>query len=222
MKPRRRTASVQEDNVDSWLMSYADMITLLLCFFIIFVATSEPKQEKLKAATKGMKEYFGSITLETPYDGVYREVQGLIAAKTADSFLAAERTPRGIKIELSSLAFFASGSAQIAPEQLPVIQELAHQLSSVPAKDYMIEVEGYASDAPVESALFANSWELAAARAAQVVKLLSESNIDPARLKVVSYGSTHPVVPNHDSQGTPIPENQARNERVVVKMEKAK
>ena len=51
---------IQEDNVDSWLMSYADMITLLLCFFVIFVSASEPKKEKLSAVTEGMLGKFGS------------------------------------------------------------------------------------------------------------------------------------------------------------------
>ena len=96
MIPRKHHAA--EENVDSWLMSYADMITLLLCFFIIYVSTSEPRQDRFAAATKGFHQQFGTIHLDSPYDGIYRDILCTVASHNADQNISVEKTPKGIRI----------------------------------------------------------------------------------------------------------------------------
>jgi len=210
----------QEDNVDSWLMSYADMITLLLAFFIIFVATSVPKQDKFAAATRGMKERFGTLTLESPFDDTYRAMVGIVATNHADRNIAIEKTARGMQMEMSSLSLFAPGSAEVPPSQLPLLKNLAETLKGGALAGYTIEVDGYTSDEAPPKGAFASNWELAAARATRVLRVLAEAGLDPAELRATSYGPSHPLVPNADAKGQPIFENRARNERVVIRVEK--
>lgn len=213
----------QEDNIDSWLMSYADMITLLLAFFIIFVATSVPKEDKFAAVTKGMKERFGTLTMEVPFDSVYQAVVGVVSDNKADRNIAVERTESGLKVELSSLQVFQPGSAEFPPEQMPLMKSLADTLKQGALTGYSIGVEGYTSDEPLpKGAPFASNWELAAARATRVVRLLAEAGIDPVRMRATSFGPVKALVPNEDAKGNPIPENRARNQRVVIRLEKEK
>src|SRR5580658_8595786 len=99
-----------QDHVDSWLMSYADMITLLLCFFIIFVSVSEPKKEKLDAVTKGMSDKFGSVNLATPLQGLYKSLQSVIEKQQMLQDVAVDHSQSALAIELSAPAFYQPGS----------------------------------------------------------------------------------------------------------------
>lgn len=219
MTPKRPQ---QEDNVDSWLMSYADMITLLLSFFVIFVATSKPQENELAAATKGMHERFGTLSLETPFDGVYRDMVGVVASNNQDRNIAIEKTSRGVQVELSALNFFQSDSADISTEQLPALMELAQAMKKGKLTNCIIEIEGHTDDTPVDSPEFASNWELAAARATRIVRLLIEQGVEPEKLRATSFAQTQPVVPNEDAHGAPIPQNKEKNQRVVIRMEQIK
>lgn len=213
--------SREAENVDNWLMSYADMITLLLGFFVIFVATSEPKPEKLAAATRGMQEKFGVINFESPYDDVYRNVAGVIVGTQSEARMAIDTTERGFSVEVSSGAFFTPGSAELLPEGKAAIAELIKSLSATPLVNAVVMVEGHSSDAPLpEDSPYKNHFALAAARAQVVLDMLKDSGIPEARLRLSSLGATQPAVPNADANGKPIPANQQRNERVVIKVER--
>src|ERR1700733_15290048 len=100
MIPKRK--HVQEDNVDSWLMSYADMITLLLCFFIVFVSVSEPKKDKLSAVTEGMAQRFGVIDLATPFQGLLHSLQTVAETHHVIKDVAVEKTPTSVEMELAA------------------------------------------------------------------------------------------------------------------------
>jgi chemotaxis protein MotB len=216
MMPKRKVHV--EENADSWLMSYADMITLLLAFFIIFVSTSEPKQDKLTAATRGMQGTFGSVQLESPFDGVYREVQGIIASHNADRNVSIEKTPRGLLIELSTLRFYGPGSADLASDQQALLDAIARQLAQGDLQHYSVEVEGHTDDVPAQGGAKSN-WDLSAARAARITDLLIADGFDAKRLRATGFADTQPAVPNVDAKGTPIPENREKNQRVVIRIE---
>lgn len=217
MKPKHPP---QEEGVDGWLMSYADMITLLLCFFIIFVSTSEPRQERLVAATQGMKEKFGSLSLDSPYDGVYRDIIGIVAQNNADRNIAVEKTSRGMRVEISGIQFFLPGSAEIPESQLVVLKDIARALKAGTLVHYSIDIEGHTHDGAPPGAEYASNWELAAARAARIVRLLIEEGVDPTRLRATSYADTQPLLPNKDAAGNSIPGNREQNDRVIVRVEK--
>lgn len=209
-----------EENLDAWLMSYADMITLLLAFFVIFVATSEPKQDRLAAATKGMKEKFGTVSLDSPFTSVYRNLTGIVASNEADRNVAVEKTARGLKVELSSLYFFEGDTADIPESQMPLLRQIAESLKSGELTHTTIEVEGHTDNLPINSHEFSTNWELAASRATRIVRLLIDEGVQPTRLRATSFAETKPTVPNEDARGNPIPQNRARNQRVVIRVEK--
>ena len=211
-----------EENVDAWLMSYADMITLLLCFFIIFVSVSEPRQEQISAITNEMAGKFGAIQVATPFQETYQELQGIAQEHTLFRDLALQRSTQGLELELASGRFFQPNSAEFSPDVLQALTEMAATLKKIDFNTYHILVEGHTSDAKVDNPAYPSNWEFSAARAARIVRFLITQGIDPSSLKAVGYADTKPEVPNIDANGHAIFENRLRNERVVIKLEHAK
>ncbi len=208
-----------EDNVDSWLMSYADMITLLLGFFIIFVSVSEPKKEKLSAIKDGVTGQFGSVSLTTPFQGLFRSLQAVVEAKNILNDVAIEKTDKSIVLELSTVSFFKEKSADFDETMVPALQELAAKLKEADFLESRIAVEGYTNDLLVSTDQYPTNWEFSAARAAHVVRFFIEQGLAPSRLSAVGYGVTHPKVPNLDVNGNAIIVNRKLNERVVIRVE---
>jgi chemotaxis protein MotB len=224
-KPNGKFTKGQDDHVDAWLMSYADLITLLFIFFAIFFSASLTKHNEITALTRGepehpyVKPHYGPLALGTAFDEMYTGVMGAVVAHNVDPYVAVEKTSHSLSIDLSSLKFFIPGTADIPSEQLPALKNVAQALKSSDLSNTTIEVEGYTDDSPLENSPYANSWELAAMRATRVVGILINEGIDPTHLRAMSYANNRPVVPNDDYQGKPIPENRSRNQRVVIKVE---
>jgi chemotaxis protein MotB len=218
MMPPRKTIS--EENTDSWLMSYADMITLLMCFFIIFVSVSEPKKEKFSVITEGLANKFGSVDLSTPFEGVFRAMQTVIETRQVFRDVAIAKSENSIDMELSASAFFERDSAKLSEEKLPVLAELADSLKTVSFMDYRITVEGHTNDVEVNTPIYPSNWELSSARAARTVRFFIERGLPASRLKAVGLADTEPKVSNRDGSGNPIPANREQNQRIVIKFER--
>lgn len=216
-----KSPTKQQDDTDGWLMTYADMITLLLCFFIIFVSTSEPKEDKLAAATRGMQARFGTVDLTTPFQGAFRSIQGVIDKNETQKTMSVEKTEKGLQLEISSTTYYAPNLADLKPEQIPVLSEMIQGLKSDIFKQYNIVIEGHTDDSePKNSSYFPTNWELSSARASRMARFFVEQGFDAKRIRAVGYAGYSPKVPNYDKQGNPIEINRERNRRVVIKLER--
>jgi chemotaxis protein MotB len=218
----RKHSKLRDDHVDAWLMSYADLITLLFISFAIFVSYSVSKRSATNMPTRGepvhpyIKQHSGLLELGTEYDELYRNLNASVMSSSADEYIAIEKLPNGIRIDLSAVQFFNAGTADIPAEQMPVLQKIAKTLNDSAVSGSTIEVEGDTDDEPLEHSAFANNWELAAMRATHVVTSLIQAGIDPMSLRAVSYAGNRPLVPNSDVAGQPIEQNRTRNQRVVL------
>jgi chemotaxis protein MotB len=123
-------------------------------------------------------------------------------------------------LEIGSAAFFSSGSATLSASGRVILLDVAADLKSDALQDYQITVEGHTDDTPISTSQFPSNWELSTARAAAVVHFLLDQGVASQRLRAAGYADTFPVEPNRNSDGNAIPENQARNRRVVIKLEK--
>ncbi len=209
-----------EENVDSWLMSYADMITLLMCFFIIFVSVSEPRKERISMLSSGMGGKFGTVDLVTPFDGVIRQLQGVVENNKSFREITIEHNNDAIQMEMSSATFFQPFIAELNKEKIPLIVEIIKSLKTIDFIDYRIVVEGHTSDATPQSGLYPTNWELSSARAARMVRVFIENGIKPQDIKAVGMADSQPKVPNLDMNGNGIVANREKNERVVIKLER--
>lgn len=231
----------QEDNLDDWLMTYADMITLLLCFFAIFLAISVPEKSQFeKAREKVVEQFAGTDILEgkfpTPVnsqtatddpqtkagtsDMPFDALPAIIGDFTQRDGVQVEQGERITTIEMNSAAFFGSGSAVLSEAGKKILDDLLVKLKDDSMKGYTVTVEGHTDDNPISTAQFPSNWELSTARAAAVVRYFLSQGIDAQRLRAAGYADTFPKIANRDYAGKPLPDNQAQNRRVIIKLEK--
>jgi chemotaxis protein MotB len=233
---KRKKKVDMDSHVDDWLMTYADMITLLLCFFAVFVAISVPEAEKFEIAKEQVVTHFSGgdskylkgqynlpeTELDTPpqSDELFKALPSIVDRFDGQRDVEVERGDRITTLEMNAAPFFGKGSATLSPQGIAILQDLVPSLTSEEYKDYTISVEGYTDNIPMKSALFPSNWELSTARAAAVVRSLIDAGIAAERLRAVGYAEVSPKVANEDEAGTPLPDNQAQNRRVVIRLEK--
>ena len=123
-------------------------------------------------------------------------------------------------LALDSTALFGRGSATLNSQGKVILQEVVGSLKSDEYRDYKITIEGHTDDAPVATSLFPSNWELSTARAAAVVRYFIEQGVLSQRLRAAGYADTQPLLPNRSGDGLAIADNQAKNRRVVIVMEK--
>ena len=231
---RSRRREDREPDIDDWLMTYADMITLLLCFFAVFLSVSQPRVDKMAEVKKEVKRVFASPqdiyerTEKTANPDNLPSGDGVLPGDRSNPFglISTNRnidiTPgdRVTTIEMNSSAFFSSGSASLNPEGLKILSNIAEIIRDDKFKDYKVIIEGHTDDMPISTPQFPSNWELSTGRAASVVRLLIDNNFPASRLQASGYADTFPKVPNRDAAGKAIPENQAKNRRVIIRLEK--
>ena len=181
--PRR----VSDPNRDRWMVSYMDVLTILLIFFVAAAAqTTLPRPQAQK-----------------PPPPVSEPQQ-----KLASLGLDLKKEPRGLVISLPQTVLFASGDDAISAKARPMVEQIAAILREIPNK---VTLVGHADSVPIHNRRFKNNWELAAARSLRLLELLARSGgIDEARLSVESFSSFDP----RDSDDTP--GGRASNRRVEI------
>jgi chemotaxis protein MotB len=191
-----------------WLISYADLVTLMLAFFILLfsfckldVVTLQAVAGSFKPTPPGTPFFFqgGEASLETIASQIQTSDFGEGMYVTMDE--------RGVVIDLSGSALFSAGSADLLPGAEKNLERFAAFLYSF---GNSIAIEGHTDDRPVETARFPSNWELSASRAAAVARWLEKNGVQAARLEVIGYASTRPRFRN-DS-----PEKRALNRRVEI------
>ena len=201
-----------------WITTYADMITLLMCFFVIMYSASEPSQSKWEQLKGGIESDVMNVRNPTPLVDLYNELDAKYdSPKNDNPDVNIDFTKNGIVISLGSSSLFESGAAVLKPEGRKIIYSVAKELRRKLKKyDLIIDVEGHTDDVPMNSAMFPSNWELSSSRAASVVKLATERGIKSKAVRAIGHSDSFPIKPNRTKDGTPIPENMAANRRVDI------
>jgi chemotaxis protein MotB len=145
----------------------------------------------------------GAAALARVADEVARAMSDLVK----QNLVVLRRTEFWIEVEIKTDILFPSGSAQLAPYAVDVIQRLGGALAPFPNP---IRVEGHTDNKPIKTVAFYSNWELSAARAGSVVRVLQARGVGPERLAVIGYGEQRPIQSNDTEQG------RNANRRVVV------
>ena len=184
----RRVAPVGEP-APPWMVNYADLMTELVCFFVILYALSAALNKDMQKAQQEVQEMIK---------------EGKMAGQV-------QIDKEGMRITLeeqSQMAFFESGKADLTDSMRQQMDKLSPVLLKL-AEKHDIVVEGHTDNIPIYTRQFASNWELSTARATSVVKSMLEDKFAPKRLSAVGYGEYHPIVPNDSAP------NRKKNRRVV-------
>lgn len=227
----KKYAKGQADHIDAWLMSYADMITLLFIVVVIAIPITVNKLHNSNIEAKDgtplgdpehpyhIADHTGLLAVNTTYDEAYRSLIGVVVDNREDENIAVEKNNKGLWLDISVPLIFEEGTADIREEQMPLVKSLAISLKKNIPQGATIAIEGYTDDKPPEDRKFANNWELSSMQTAKIASLLVAEGIDEKSLHTTSYAGNSPIVPNTDTSGKPIAKNRIRNKRIVIKVD---
>ncbi|MHB1413659.1 MAG: flagellar motor protein MotB [Chloroflexota bacterium] len=216
-------------NSERWLLTYSDLITLLLAFFVVMYSMSNADLEKFRQLSASMRQAFSPSTLtsspsQPTTDGPSTEVPGgalsedfaFVKAEMEnfalenglEGSITVELRPEGMAIVLSDNAIFASGRAELGERSYPILDKVAELLATMPNE---VRVEGHTDDLPADSAGYPTNWDLSAGRAVSVVRYLTElAGLDPHRLMAAACSEYRPIAVNDTPQG------RGRNRRAEI------
>ena len=197
---------------EGWLLSYADLITNLLIFFVMLLAAAQLSRTKMQQITQSLsgKEQPASLS------SIKEEIDAKIAKDGLQEMIRTDLTDDGLELSLNSGLVFDSGAAVIRPEELSTVDQMLETL--VPYADkYAFAVEGHTDSNPVISGIYKSNWELSADRANAVRERLQQVGVEAKRIRVEGYADTIPL-PAASLEGLSELDRLARHRRVVVRI----
>nr|MBN2276253.1 OmpA family protein [candidate division Zixibacteria bacterium] len=223
----RRSKKEDHENLERWLLTYADLITLLLAFFIVMYSMSQVDAKKFGKMSKALSGVLkgGEIAVRrgddigtAPGRGVMQvghlvsigdKIREKIKEKSGDNkTVSTEITERGLVIHIMESALFKLGSADLEPQARMVLDIVSDNLHDIPNH---IRVEGHTDNVPIATNKYPSNWELSSARATEVVRyLINTHSIKPSEISALGYGEFRPMKPNNTI------ENRAQNRRVDI------
>ncbi len=198
---------------EPWLLSFADLMTNLLIFFVMLLSVSEVSQTRMQQLTQSLS----GKTSETSLEAIQKEVEQGIRERKLEELVSTELSDRGLELRLNSGVVFDSGQAVIREEWVTTMDSMLQAL--VPyAGRYRFAVEGHTDTRPIApGGRYASNWELSSARAHAVRQRLAALGIAPGRTKVEGYADTVSL-PAAELEGLSEAERLARHRRVVVRV----
>lgn len=216
-----------------WLTTYADMVTLMLCFFVMLFEPSEVDTTTLQAmsasingdptggglsVSAGKLSDLGNVINSLPsmekgkmLASALKKAVSLFAPEIKTNKIAITSDERGLVISLASDVFFYPGSAELnIIESRDVLLNLAQFLSSDDLASRRFRIEGHTDSGVTDPSIWKSNWELSATRAVNVLHNLTDFGAQESRFSVAGYADTRPIFSNETAEG------RAYNRRVDI------
>lgn len=237
MANKRKKEEHEEHMDETWLVPYADILTLLLALFIVLFASSQIDSAKFKAIETAFKQAFqgnagildsgqNPIPLPEPAtpqqsspENINKENNNLkslqdninrfIAQNNLQGKIDTSITDEGLVFEINNELLFNRGGAQLGTNIQPLISKIADLLSMTTQQ---IIISGHTDDRPINTEEFPSNWDLSSKRAINVMKSILAQNqyLQPQRFSAIGYGEYRPTAPNITE------ENRTKNRRVEI------
>lgn len=223
--PKRRRSSGDHENLERWLLTYADLITLLLAFFVVMYSMSRVDAKKfgkmaealngvlkggdqiIKNETESRKTGHGLLQLGN-LKMIQQQIEERFKEINRQGEIKSELTERGLVVHIMESALFGEASADLKPRALEILDLIADKVRPLPNH---VRIEGHTDDRPINTIVYPSNWELSSARATAVVRYLTSLHgIAPDRISALGYGEYRPISPNSSI------ENRAQNRRVDI------
>lgn len=215
----------------AWMNTYGDLVTLLLCFFILLFSMSAVDATKYKAVAESFGKRFGVLNggqeaIGTgDYEFTDEELQ-LISEEAisenmsehfsdigVESDIIVDATETYIKLTLTGELLFDSGSASIKSHGERFLMAIKDVLVANGLDQHQLQIEGHTDNIPINTSQYQSNWYLSSARSIAVGEwLISHFNFNPENISCTGYGEFKPLVSNDT------PEGRAKNRRVEFKI----
>jgi chemotaxis protein MotB len=233
MSRRKKGHSEEHENLERWLITYADLITLLLGLFVVLYSMSQIDLNKYQQWISAFSQLFGGggvlssgkgilVTPVPPKSGsdamtssskpssqqnLEAQLNAVLSSSIQSKKIIITTSTEGLTIHLLERLLFESGSADLKPEAKAVLDTLAEILKFLPNK---IRVEGHTDNRPINTVRFPSNWHLSVARALNTAYYLMGKGVPPEKISIVGHSEYKPIAPN-DTE-----ENRAKNRRVDI------
>lgn len=223
----------EEDDAPSspaWMATFADMMTLLMCFFILILSFSSMELDKFKMAMGSLEGALGTLgvqkkllpdqswfspntqnTDQIKENSILDHIEKMreqIKREGLEDKISIEEEGGEVYIQMKDDMMFHSGKAELKPTYFNLLSLIAKTFL---ADAKQIRVEGHTDNIPIQTKEYQSNWELSIQRALNVVRhFVNHENIHPAKLIIAGYGEHKPIAAN-DS-----PSNRAKNRRVLL------
>jgi chemotaxis protein MotB len=191
--------------VDSnWMASFADLMSLLLVFFVIQLSPQaiksdkeEEQQEKLKGAIADVEEYLKTQEID-------KDVQITMEGNSA-------------LIVLPDALLFSSGKAKLDEQQKNILSGVADKLKIL-IGSHQIDIEGHTDSMPIATKLYPSNWYLSSARSLEVLQVFINLGFNQFHLSSQGFGEFRPLTKDKDKEGRDISFARKKNRRVSIKI----
>jgi chemotaxis protein MotB len=238
MARKKKAASGGGGGAPAWMSTYGDMVTLVLCFFVLLYSFSSLDVKKFAEMAESMQSAFniqpggttksdvqavmygslrdnqGNADRPSDSDQMYNSnrvlalVQKALTTELKEDEVSVSVNDRGVVVALSEQVLFEEGSAKLRPEAVRILYKIGVVLAELPND---ISVEGHTDSGVPLRSVYIDNWGLSSARASRVTAYLDETaGIPQSRLRAVGMGASAPVVPNISE------ENMKLNRRVDI------
>lgn len=227
----------KDEGLPPWMATFADMVTLLLCFFVLLLSFAQQDANKFKTLMGSIKNAFGiqiqrkeaefaafspsqfeRKDVELKKDdqqilGMVVELKNIIIEDPdLQRTVKVTAEDQGVVLRFPVALFFAFGSAELKQEALPLLDGAIKILKE---RNVNMVVRGHTSDVPEAGSLYPSNWELSSSRAAAVLRaLMQRGEISASRLKAVGYADSQPLLPNNSEA------NRETNSRMELYLHK--
>ncbi|MDY0362053.1 MAG: flagellar motor protein MotB [Desulforegulaceae bacterium] len=238
---RKRNSNANEfldDDETGWIVTFSDLMTLLLVFFILLFSISSLNQKKFESVLESIRISLNSKqrplalmeVLEIPEktdktirideltgltsrkDRIEKDIKSYISKHKIQDNVSVSILDDKIVVQIRGTALFDSGDAVLKLSAEPVLKQLVTVFEAY--DEYNINIKGHTDNVPISTLKYPSNWELSAIRATNVLRFFISQGINPLRLTATGYGSLMPLRPNTS------PENRAANRRVEFVLEK--
>lgn len=213
----------------AWMVTYSDLVTLLLTFFVLLLSMASMDEVKFTEASSSIRDAFGVHSkpaqidfslpiLPSPPISKFAPIQNEMATKVykrIESQINASRIPEDIELikkdndtiilRINDSVLFKKGEATVSPTAYPLLRKIADIIRPLPMR---LRIEGHTDSTPVSKRKIGN-WDLSVDRAVSIMRFFKKSDLLPLdRMAAIGYGADRPLVPNTNEK------NMARNRRV--------
>lgn len=220
-KQRRDEVENQLNKGALWAVTYGDLMSYLMIFFLVLFSFSVAKTDKTK--NRKYEESLGNIQKafggKTDTQGLERAIAKENEEATAEklkesvasNLVQVESSEKMIKLVLTEGVLFASGRADLKEPARKVLAPIAEELKKLPND---VIIEGHTDNLPMKNGRYESNWELSMARAYSVLKFMEEQGLSSRHLAGIGYGDNRPVADNGTIEG------RARNRRIEISLMK--
>jgi chemotaxis protein MotB len=204
-----------------WAVTYGDLMSYLMIFFLVLFSFSISKTDKTKSRqyeeslANIQRAFGGSDTTKQMERAKAQENEEAAADKLSESLdsslVQVESTEKKIKLVLGEGVLFDSGKADLKDKAKELLKPIMDELRKLPND---IIVEGHTDDVPIKSGRYSTNWELSMARAYSVISYMEEIGMNKKKLAGIGYGENRPISDNATGVG------RAKNRRIEISLMK--